>query len=258
MHTYNKSSLKGIALTHFVPCIFAGVFLLYVMNGVLPAGTISGLVGSMFTVMDYIVALILGLLIAGAVVTYHLYRNRRLAQVKDASRAPSDKRHIRLAALVGFTAGAANIMLLLHTEGIILLTVLVLFILYLHLKLFAHNIISMLHPDSVATWADVSELARIYLTMLTGFTLINATLEGLHKIAGTPLPFGFFEKGDLFLNSLYYTVVTMTTLGYGDIVPKTWDAKLLIIGQCLVSYVMFALVIGIITRGVIPARDKKE
>ena len=77
-----------------------------------------------------------------------------------------------------------------------------------------------------------------------------------HILAKTPEPFGFGHgEGELFLNALYYTVVSMTTLGFGDIVPVTWDGKLLLIFQCLVSYVMFALMIGIVTRGVTDSND---
>ena len=121
--------------------------------------------------------------------------------------------------------------------------------------MFTRDVVVMLRPDSIITWSEVAELLRIYLNMLAGFTLINATLEVGHILTGSPPPFGFgADQGQLFIDALYYTVVTMTTLGYGDIVPRSWDSKLLLIFQCLVSYIMFALMIGIITRGVVKTR----
>jgi len=255
MSTTHDSTFKATILTHFVPCLFAGVALLYVLNAFLGKTILSRLMDSMFTVEDYIAALLLGCCVAVVAVLYHLRRNRHLHKW-GASRRPAERKEMINAALVGFLAGAGDILLLLHTEGILALTLIVALILYWNLSLFSRNITTMLHPGSVATWGDVAELSRIYLTMLAGFTLVNATLEGLHHLTGSGLPFGFMERGDLFLNSLYYTVVTMTTLGFGDIVPRTWDAKLLLIVECLVSYVMFALVIGIITRGVVRGSEK--
>lgn len=106
---------------------------------------------------------------------------------------------------------------------------------------------------------EVAELMRIYMTMVAGFTLLNATLEVGHLLVGASPPFGFGSTdGRFFINSLYFTVVSMTTLGFGDIVPKTWDGKLLLIFQCLASYIMFALMVGIITRGVTRTQDEIE
>ncbi len=168
-------------------------------------------------------------------------------------------REISYAMIVGFISGVLDVLLILHNEGVMWLTLLVLVVLVWHLRVFSQRMMAMLRPRSIATWADGSELLRIYLTMLAGFTMINASLEGMHMIAGTTVPFGFAsEGGEIFLNALYYTVVTMTTLGFGDIVPKTWDGKLMLIIQCLISYVMFALVVGIITRGVISVRDTED
>ena len=47
----------------------------------------------------------------------------------------------------------------------------------------------------------------------------------------------------------------MTTLGYGDVVLMTWDAKLILIFQCLIRYVTFALMVGIITRGTVSSQE---
>lgn len=251
MRTHLKSSLAQVAFTHFVPCFFMGTVLLYLMDTFFPDELIRLLSDGMFSRIDYITGASNGLILAAIVVAYHLHRNRYLRKKGAHSRFQASRKTIRQAALVGFVSGVFDVLLILHSEGIIIVTVFVVMILGWHLKIFSRRMVEMLRPGAVATWRDVSELFRIYLTMLAGFTLLNATLEGAHLLAGTPTPFNFADHGgDIFLNSLYYTVVTMTTLGFGDIVPKTWDGKLFLIFQCLVSYVMFALVVGIVTRGV--------
>lgn len=251
-----NATFKETVFTHFVPCIFVGVLFLYLSNTLLPEGIIPVLTDDMFSGPDFALALAVGLGTAGVAVLYHRQRNRRLERIGAVHRRPADRREVLQAAAVGFLAGMSCVLLLLHAAGIIGLTAVVLFILFWNLRVLTGKIALMLHPDTVATWADVAELARIYLVMLAGFTLVNATLEGARILAGNEAAFGFKESGDLFLNALYYTVVTLTTLGYGDITPQTWDAKLLVTAECMISYVMFALVVGIITRGVLRGGEK--
>jgi hypothetical protein len=47
------------------------------------------------------------------------------------------------------------------------------------------------------------------------------------------------------LDFLYFSTVTMTTLGYGDIVPATRMARLLVMGQAIlgISYLAFTLML---------------
>lgn len=47
------------------------------------------------------------------------------------------------------------------------------------------------------------------------------------------------------IDSIYYSFVTMTTLGYGDIYPASDLTKVLATGQTLVGMFMFAIVIGL-------------
>lgn len=47
------------------------------------------------------------------------------------------------------------------------------------------------------------------------------------------------------IDSIYYSFVTMTTLGYGDIYPASDLTKMLVTGQTLVGMFMFAIVIGL-------------
>ena len=49
---------------------------------------------------------------------------------------------------------------------------------------------------------------------------------------------------ELYINSLYYIVITMITVGYGDIHPVNNAEKLFIIVICLVSCTLFAYILS--------------
>ena len=51
---------------------------------------------------------------------------------------------------------------------------------------------------------------------------------------------------------LYFAIVVMTTLGFGDIYAATTAVRLIVALQCLTSHIMFGLMIGIITLGILP------
>jgi hypothetical protein len=46
------------------------------------------------------------------------------------------------------------------------------------------------------------------------------------------------------VNSLYFSVTTMCTIGYGDIKPHTSPEFLIVIGLELVAGIMFAYILG--------------
>ncbi|WP_316897436.1 potassium channel family protein [Pseudodesulfovibrio indicus] len=240
----SEQTFLTVALTHFVPCFFVGAILLLAAKGtglpdVFPKDVAGELARSALN----------GLAVAGLIAAFHLRRNQT-ARRNATDRATVSRSFIRRAALAGFLAGAADVLLTTGIWTILALTAIIWTILIWNLRTFIRHAGDMLRPGSVITWGDVGELLRIYLTTLIGFTLVNAALDGLHVLAGAEPAFSFNGNGDGFVNALYFTVVTMTTLGFGDIVPRTWDAKWLLIVQSLLSYFMFALMVGIITRGV--------
>jgi len=55
-----------------------------------------------------------------------------------------------------------------------------------------------------------------------------------------------------FLNSLYFSFVTFTTLGFGDISPISSIAKFLVILEVFIGYLMLGLLVAIISKKVIP------
>ncbi|MEF2232146.1 MAG: potassium channel family protein [Pseudodesulfovibrio sp.] len=251
MDNTNQPSFFQVAFTHFVPCFFLGAISLFLLKDLVPRFSLHLLLNDRLDSADYIVGLLNGFFVAGLLALFHWQHNSRASTMPWRTNVHQGLRVLAYRMTIGFLAGSFDILFGLQSEGILVLTVLVLFILVGHVRLFLRHVVQVLRPGSNATWRDVSELARIYLTMLAGFTLVNASLEVTHLMLGSVEAFGFgHQDGELFLNALYYTVTCMTTLGFGDIVPITWDGKLLLIFQSLAGYVMFGLMIGIITRGV--------
>ena len=259
MQTADNITFKQVAFTHFVPCFFLGVISLFFVEALVPDLELSLLLNNQIDAVDFVVSALNGVFVAFMVALFHWFRSRRADDLPWIAASRPGKKALFYRIVIGFLGGSIDILFGLRNEGIMILTGVVLFLLVWHLRLFSRTMARMLKPENHATWSDVAELMRIYMTMLAGFTLVNASLEVGHILAKTPEPFGFgHAEGELFLNALYYTVVSMTTLGFGDIVPQTWDGKLLLIFQCLVSYVMFALMIGIVTRGVSSPQDFSE
>jgi len=53
-------------------------------------------------------------------------------------------------------------------------------------------------------------------------------------------------------NCLWFTLVTMTTLGYGDIVPVAWQGRCFAVIAVLVGLVLTALIVGVVTNKLAP------
>jgi len=70
-------------------------------------------------------------------------------------------------------------------------------------------------------------------------------------------PFG--GEGDISrAQSVYFSFVTMTTIGFGDITPKTESAQLLVVAHGLVGIFMLATVIGLFLSLAASSRDGQE
>ena len=86
---------------------------------------------------------------------------------------------------------------------------------------------------------------RLLLIVIVPFTLFNLLFSGLI----------FEDKSNLSLiDSLYFTCVTITTLGFGDITPTTPFGRLFVTFQALVGFIVISIFLAAVANSAIRAR----
>lgn len=151
---------------------------------------------------------------------------------------------------VGVVAGLAAPFVLKLWGAVIAGTVIVLLVAR-HVTRFFVSLRVMLAPDYRLTWVSLGRLILTYGNLMAAFSIINLNLAiGAGFLAEGEPAFAFSTGPDILVDVLYFSVVLMTTVGFGDIAPLTPLAKAVVAVECLLSYVMFALAIGLVVRGI--------
>ncbi|MHA1321964.1 MAG: potassium channel family protein [Candidatus Helarchaeota archaeon] len=83
----------------------------------------------------------------------------------------------------------------------------------------------------------------IILLQLFGFSLLN---WAIHLEAGNSAFIFVGGGGENWADFIYYSVITLTTIGYGDIFPLTGAAKFSIIIQAIISHIITVLFLAIL------------
>jgi hypothetical protein len=55
-----------------------------------------------------------------------------------------------------------------------------------------------------------------------------------------------------FVDALYFTIITLTTIGYGDITPTTMFGRIVVAGEGIAGFVLFAILASMIYRKILP------
>lgn len=76
---------------------------------------------------------------------------------------------------------------------------------------------------------------KSYLGLMINFSFIFYLL---------PIPSMFNCDFGNFLNALYFSGVTITTLGYGDISPVHWLSKMLVVSEVLAGFLLIAVAVA--------------
>lgn len=152
--------------------------------------------------------------------------------------------------LTGFIAGIACIYIVLDELTTYAITALIVYAAYINIKSFAGKLSGLLAPDERASTRDLSEFTSFFINLLITFSVINLSLNTIHISLGTQIAFNFSEGVQGILDAIYFGLITMTTVGYGDIYPHSSVARAVVGLECLTSYVLLGIMIGIVSRGV--------
>lgn len=89
--------------------------------------------------------------------------------------------------------------------------------------------------------ASRTSFTRTSLATATLFALVGVLVTlGYGVIGSYVLGSGFNPKITNFIEAVYFTVVTMATVGYGDITPRTADARLFTVSLIVLGLAVFA------------------
>ena len=237
------------AYTHVIPCCFVGTFSFYYLSPLLFGDLVVE------DLLRYhrvgMVLLLNGGGVALGTWGWHLWLEALEARGRPFFRRRATGPLYRVCGtVVGFLCGTFDVPLLLLPWGIAVIAAGTAGLLVLHVRSFFRMAVRLLNPVREATWRDVGELIHLYGVTVAAFTLSLVSVGVFHEIVGGGSAFQAPGGRMDLLDALYFTIVVMTTLGFGDIYPLTPMGKIVVGLLCMTSYVMLALMLGIVTGGI--------
>lgn len=159
---------------------------------------------------------------------------------------------------VSFSAGCLSTYITLSEAATYVISVVIIYLAYRNIKQFAALLTSLLRPDTTATIKDLGAFANFFINLMISFSVINLSLNAIHNHLNIEQAFNFGSGLRAIIDSIYFSIITMTTVGYGDIYPHTTLARLLTSAECLTSYLMLGIMIGIVSRGITVTPENRQ
>ncbi len=166
---------------------------------------------------------------------------------------------VRKLMIVAFSAGFLSLYVSLINIGTYIISIFIIYIAIINIHRFADKISQLLKPNTMATPNDLGEFATFFINLIITFTIINLCANTIHNDFNLEPAFNFGHGLIAIIDAVYFSIITMTTVGYGQIVPHTAIARIIVSVECLTSYLMLGMMIGIINRGInFPSTNQKK
>ena len=91
------------------------------------------------------------------------------------------------------------------------------------------------------------------LTKTAGYALGLSLCYGFVYMLDMLLGWGlmnYSNSAESWLTPYYYSIVTYTTLGFGDITPKHWVGEIIVISEVILGYITLSLLLSILANKV--------
>lgn len=239
MFNISYTRLKNIFIRDFNLCFFASLCLLSLHPHIFSKLNLASDI-MLYWVLPILSGMVIGLLF--------LFLNRNLAKLKYTKRYYSDDKKCLF--IVAFLSGFMAIYISFSPIYTYLISAFIIFLAIMNIKDFVGELKNILSPNTYATPSVIGDFFSFFINLVITFTVINLSINSLHIYNNVPHAFAFGDGPAHVIDAFYFTVITMTTVGYGDITPQTLIARVLVSFECLTSYLLLGIMIGIITRGI--------
>lgn len=236
-----KPDLKSVFIHDFNLCFFLSLIILAVYQDF----TGQYIISDHTHYFKYILLPVInGLLtIIPALLLNTFFRNRRYTK-----RYYTKNR--RDLTLVAFLAGFLSIYITVSNTYTYIISLFIIFLAYKNIMDFSRLLIKLLEPRKMATPKDIGEFANFFINLVITFAVINLSINSIHYNFELNPAFNFQKGGASIIDAIYFSIITMTTVGYGDLIPYNVIGRAVVGLECLTSYLMLGIMISIVTRGI--------